>query len=92
MIKGVSRQIVDIPQPESAFFERAIFFVKPEYASFNESKLRARANEMVKDAADPPLPQTGAKRKKVAKFLHLVLCAAAGSALTLTVQLLFKLL
>ena len=54
MIKGVNRQIVDIPQPESAYFERAIFFVKPEYADTDEKKLRAAAQHVLPQTAKVP--------------------------------------
>lgn len=86
MLKGVNRQIVDIPQPESAFFERAIFFIKPEYVNVTESRLRAKADEMVKAVCDPPKAHGRIKNRKVAKILHLAASAASGAAITLIAQ------
>lgn len=90
MIKGVSRQVVDIPQPESAYFERAIFFVKPECASLSEGKLRKKADEMVKSADEPP--RTAAKRidGKIVNILLALFSAAAGAGVTLLVGLVVK--
>lgn len=43
MIKGVNHQVVEVSQTQSEYFERILFFVKPEYASLSEGKLRDRA-------------------------------------------------
>ena len=37
MIKGVNRQVIEITQTKCEYFEKVLFFVKPEYAA------RARA-------------------------------------------------
>lgn len=90
MIKGVNRQIVDIPQPESAYFERAIFFVKPECASLSEAKLRKKADEMAKNTAALPKSKAPREKSKIANILSLVLSAAAGAGLTLLAEMLFR--
>ncbi len=47
MIKGVNKQVLEIAQTDNNFFEKAIFFVKPEYMGMSEGKLREQAkNEM----------------------------------------------
>ena len=43
MIKGVNRQVVEVQETDCDYFERILFFVKPEYASLSEGKNRARA-------------------------------------------------
>lgn len=82
MLKGVNKQIVDIPQPESAYFERAIFFVKPECSGVSESKLRAKADEMVSLAAVPKKKSHEKPRKKIADFLHYLISAGIGAGVT----------
>ena len=44
MIKGVNRQVVEVRETGCDYFERIIFFVKPEYASLSEGKIRERAS------------------------------------------------
>ena len=90
MIKGVNRQIVDIPQPESAYFERAIFFVKPEFAALSESKLRKKADEMAKNTAVPPKTKENGGKSKIANILSALLSALAGSGITLLLEMLLK--
>lgn len=90
MLKGVNRQIVDIPQPESAYFERAIFFVKPECASVSESKLRKKADEMAKSTACPPDSKKRRKSPVIANILLLVSGAGAGAFLTLLLETLLR--
>ncbi len=61
MIKGVNKQVLEISETGNNFFEKAIFFVKPEYMGMSEGKLREVAkNEM--NIADCP-PCTKEKRK-----------------------------
>ena len=43
MVKGVNRQVLEIRDPGSPYFERAFFFVKPEYAFTGEQTLRRAA-------------------------------------------------
>ena len=43
MIKGVNRQVVEVNETDCDYFERILFFVKPEYASISEGKIRERA-------------------------------------------------
>ena len=32
MIKGVSKQVLEVTNPENPYFEKIVFFVKPQYA------------------------------------------------------------
>lgn len=82
MLKGVNKQIVDIPQPDSAYFERAIFFVKPECSQISESKLRAKADEMVSMASVPKNKNKKNGKEKIAYFLHYLISAGVGAGVT----------
>ncbi len=42
MIKGVNRQVLEITNTENPYFERIIFFVKPEYGNEDRAKLKLR--------------------------------------------------
>ena len=47
MIKGVNKQVVDVTEPDSAYFERVLFFVKPEFSGLGEGALRKKADALL---------------------------------------------
>ncbi|MBO5065801.1 MAG: hypothetical protein J6D06_06780 [Clostridia bacterium] len=55
MIKGVNKQVLEITETQNGFFEKAIFFVKPEYSGMSEGKLRESAKKELENAGNPPL-------------------------------------
>ena len=55
MIKGVNKQVLEITETQNGFFEKAIFFVKPEYSGMSEGKLRESARKEIETAGKPPL-------------------------------------
>ncbi|MCL2509141.1 MAG: hypothetical protein FWF05_08205 [Oscillospiraceae bacterium] len=80
MIKGVNRQVVEITQTDCEYFERILFFVKPEYAAVGEGKLRERAS-LLSSGADRP-PPTKLKRGKWLLALKLAGAALCGAAVS----------
>lgn len=83
MLKGVNRQVVEIPQPESAYFEKVIFFVKPEFAYLGEQKIRSSADDMIKRACPPPREKSDKRRRnKFGNYLKFSLAALSGAAVT----------
>lgn len=54
MIKGVNKQVLEINETQNGFFEKAIFFVKPEYSGMSEGRLRESAKEEIENAGRPP--------------------------------------
>ena len=46
MIKGVNRQMIEVTQTDSPFYERALFVVKPEYAGESYEALHREAIEV----------------------------------------------
>lgn len=81
MLKGVNRQVVEIAQPDSIYFERVLFFVKPEYSSVSEACLHKKADDVIKNASDPPECRrriTGGN--KVSQFVKMAGAAGIGAA------------
>ena len=68
MIKGVSKQIIEIAQTENPFFERAVFFVRREYIGGDEKKLTGEAWRLLSSAKRPPNAQF--KNRKRVLFLR----------------------
>ena len=88
MLKGVNHRVVEIAQPESAYFERVLFFVKPEFSDTSESKLKTKADSFIRDTDSPPGNQNNKQhRSKVFFIVKLLSAAAAGAAATALIQL-----
>lgn len=77
MIKGVNRQVVEITKPSCDYFERVVFFVKPECSSISHGTLRERANIMASSTGIPP--KTKVKRKKIVSVLTALFWAGIGA-------------
>ena len=78
MIKGINRQVVEVNDTGCEYFEKIMFFVKPEYASVSEGKIRERAS-MIAGTASPAPPTKISKNRffEAAKIILSVLCGAA---------------
>lgn len=86
MIKGVNRQVVEITQTDCEYFERILFFVKPEFASVSEGKLRERAGMMSTSADRPPV--TKIHRNRMFQILCLMGAGITGAGVYALVALL----
>ena len=83
MIKGVNRQVIEITQTKCEYFEKVLFFVKPEYAATSEGTLRERASLIADSAGIPPASKL--KKRKLLSALKFVCSALAGAAVTAAV-------
>lgn len=72
MIKGINKQVLEIIEPASDYFEKALFFVKPEYINFSENKLKELAQNEFKSALKPPTKKSTNKSKNV-KYIFICL-------------------
>ena len=71
MIKGVNRQMIEVTQTDSPFYERALFVVKPEYAG--DEALHREAIQVMERLGAP----SAFRRRNKALFWSLRLGAAA---------------
>ena len=81
MIKGINRQILEVTNPESPYFDKILFFVSANGASANEQKLHSEAQNIARQIKKPPK----SKRSKKDVFLNImyVVCGiGAGTALS----------
>ena len=77
MVKGVNRQIVEVKDTGSDYFERIIFIVNPEYSYASKSIIKDRAGQIAIDALGEP--EQREKKHKSRLILPLVkLLSAAG--------------
>lgn len=84
LIKGVNHQIVEVSKPTCKYFERVIFFVKPEYSSVSDGTLRERASEIAGKADCPP--PTRRIKNKIALVAGYTCCAIGGALVAIIVS------
>lgn len=85
MIKGVNRQVLEIHDTGNQYFEKALLFVKPEYATLSETRLRDAAQKAFGVCDKIP----SCKRQKAAGLIlkALSLFASAGTGALITFYL-----
>lgn len=88
MIKGVNRQVVEVTQTQCEYFEKVLFFIKPEYSAVSEGKLRERAT-VIADSAGVP-PATRLKKSKINSMIKMGVSCLFGALVTCGLFLLFR--
>lgn len=88
MIKGVNRQVVEVRETGCDYFERIIFFVRPEYTSLSEGKIRERASLIAGGTTLPPPTKT--KSNKLTEVLKIVLGVMCGLTAGLAISFLIR--
>ncbi len=82
MLKGVNKQILEITNTESPYFEKIIFFVRPSSQNVNRDKLESEAKKIsVQTKTKPPRQRISFKRV-LAVAGYSLMSAGAGVALT----------
>ncbi len=85
MIKGVNKQVLEVSNPESPYFDRVLFFVSADGSSADGEKLKNEANKIVSSAQKPP--RTRRSKKDVFVGGALAACGVgAGAALALALS------
>lgn len=88
MIKGVNKQILEVTNTENPYFEKIIFFVKPEYKTADRKKLQKEAEALATITQKPP--KIKVPKKKVLRIaVGSVLFTGAGFALSFLMNLIF---
>lgn len=77
LIKGVNRQVVEITQTQCEYFERVLFFIKPEYSAVSEGDLRERATIIAQSAGMPPAARLRKNRVRLALSMSAAACGGA---------------
>lgn len=58
MLRGVNKQIIEVKDTGSRYFERALLFVRPEFSEMRPGQLEAEANKFLATVGRPPAAQT----------------------------------
>ena len=85
MIKGISRQIIEVQETGTAYYERAYFVVKPEYDSAQRQALEKEALKILRTI---DAPSGMKKRGKILfkKILWLCCAASLGALMTFLIM------
>ncbi len=82
MVKGVNRQVLEIHETGCEYFEKALFFVKPEYSAENESRLKLKALKSIGAAATVPKTRRQKIKSRIVFAGEMVASAGLGALIT----------
>lgn len=88
MIKGINRQVIEVKDTGSIYYEQAWFMVKPEYTRIEHTLLENEAKSLLKKADAP----SGSKVKRNLLFWVLRLSLAALFGAFCTIVILWRLI
>ena len=83
MIKGVNKQVLEINETQNGFFEKAIFFVKPEYSGMGEGRLKESARKEIENAGKPPERSYKYKNDRIRNMIIITAVFVSGIILGL---------
>ena len=89
MIKGVNKQVLEISETQNGFFEKAIFFVKPEYSGMGEGRLKESARKEIESAGKPPVRSYKYKNDRIKNILKATIVFVLGVIVGLSSATLF---
>lgn len=88
MMKGVNKQVLEVTNTENPYFEKIIFFVKPEYKSADRKMLQKQAEALATITQKPPKMRVS-KRQIVRVVIYSVLFTLTGFALSFILNWIF---
>lgn len=80
MIKGINKQILEVTNTDSPYFEKIIFFVRPEGQKINEGELKREAEKISTTLTRPPKSKL-TLRQRLSVFSYVTMGIGAGIAL-----------
>ena len=83
MVKGVHKKVIEVHQPDSAYFEKAIFYLRPGITQLPPELAQAAARAYLQEIAPNPLPPFWKRTSPL--FCSAVLSAAAACAVCFAV-------
>ena len=89
MIKGVNKQVLEINETQNGFFEKAIFFVKPEYSGMGEGRLKESARKEIENAGKPPVRSYVCKNERIKSIVRITAAFILGVVIGISSATLF---
>ena len=86
MIKGINKQVLEVTNPESPYFDKILFFVSTNGSSAGEESLKTEAQKLACLATKPPKCKRS-RREKLTNTLYIASGIGAGVALVLILSI-----
>ena len=87
MLRGINRQMIEIPHTDSPYFERALLVVRPGVDDAREDTLSAAAKELLQTAGSCSHLRRGRRRQLLARLVLALVSALLGGGVALLVCL-----
>ncbi len=87
LIKGVSRQIIEVSDTRNTYYDKAWLVVKPEYAAVERRILEQEAKRLLKEMDGPSAMKP--KRAMIFWVLRLGVAALTGAAISSLIHIVF---
>ncbi|MCC8110135.1 MAG: hypothetical protein LIO74_00385 [Ruminococcus sp.] len=78
MVKGVNKKIIEINHPDSLYFDRAVFYLKPDVTEFSPQLSQADANMLLSEVSPKDLSK---RRYGWIRTLVLIMLSCIGTVL-----------
>jgi len=85
LIKGINKQILEVTNTESPYFEKIIFFVRPTSNPIGEKALENEAKKLASQVKKPPKERRTVKQLAKGAF-YVFLGVGAGYALSFLIS------
>lgn len=86
MIKGINRQMIEITDTGSPYFERALLVVQPDMSTADDATLHREAHEVLCGVDSCSHLRRQHRRLLISRLLLIVLSGGGGAALTLLLE------
>ena len=86
MIKGVNRQMLEVSDTKSPYFERALLVIRADMHTVDEGVLRRAASELLANTDSCSHLRRGRRRLLGARIVWMFLSAGLGAIITILVQ------
>mgnify|MGYP007121302802 CR=1 FL=1 len=86
MIKGINRQMIEITDTGSPYFERALLVVQPDMSTADDATLHREAHEVLCGVDSCSHLRRQHRRLLISRLLLIVLSGVGGAALTLLLE------
>lgn len=85
MIRGVNRQVIEVKQTGSIYFERALLVINPVFSDVTKDVLETEARRVIEELGPPSGPR--GKIKMIKRCSALLAAAGIGAVATVVVLL-----
>ena len=76
MIKGVNRKIIEVNNPDSPYFEKAVLYLKPNIAVLHEAVSKKEAQRLIRSLTFDDTEKLQKKRRRKYLLAALMIIAA----------------